>query len=172
MKSREFILTLLITLAVIGLRFLPHPVNFSGTLALMIYAGRSGRNQRLLWILTPLLVLASDYFLGMYDGISMVYAAYAFCLISGMLIARGRFISFFFSGLISSAVFFVLSNYGVWNFTSLYPHDQMGLLQCYVMALPFFHNTVVSTMGGLAFMLGLRALVLRRSVEGLQAEKV
>jgi len=165
MKSevKETILAIILAVAVVAMRFLPHPVNFSGTLALMIYVGHVGRRQKILWALAPLMILGSDYLLGFYDGISMVYAGYAFALLAGVLISRGRFVSFLFSGLLSSAVFFGLSNYGVWSFTNMYAHDQMGLVQCFVMALPFFHYTVISTVGGLAVMLALRTLVMRKS---------
>ena len=49
-------------------------------------------------------------------------------------------------GLLSSTVFFVLTNFGVWAFGdgSVYPHTASGLADCYARAIPYFRNTLVS----------------------------
>ena len=50
------------------------------------------------------------------------------------------------AGLLSSTLFFVLTNFGVWAFGNgtIYPHTASGLVECYVMALPFFRNSLIS----------------------------
>lgn len=45
-----------------------------------------------------------------------------------------------------SAVFFLVSNFGVWASSSLYPLTKEGLLTCYFMALPFYAKNLVSTL--------------------------
>ena len=42
-------------------------------------------------------------------------------------------------------LFFIISNFGVWLTGSLYQQSLEGLIQCYIMALPFFTNTLLST---------------------------
>ncbi len=153
MKSITPILALIFTCLVVGLRFLPHPVNFSPTLALMIYLGFVGRENRWLWLVGPLMIFASDLALGLYDGISFVYLSYALSLAAGFIIGRGRAVQFGLAAVYSSVIFFTLSNLGVWQFTKMYPHDQAGLVQCFVMALPFFHNTLFSTLAGVTVMI-------------------
>lgn len=37
------------------------------------------------------------------------------------------------------------SNFGVWVFSEYYTKDLEGLFQCYVLAIPFFTNTIIST---------------------------
>ena len=37
------------------------------------------------------------------------------------------------------------TNFGVWVFSEFYTKDLEGLLQCYVLAIPFFTNTIIST---------------------------
>ncbi len=157
--NRDALLAILLILVVVGFRFLPHPANFSPTLALLIYVGFVGRSSRALWLIGPALILVSDLLIGTYDGISMVYLSYAICLAVGAIISRARVAPLFLAGLSGSVLFFALSNFGVWQFTNLYPHDQLGLVQCYVMALPFFHYTVFSTVGGLAAMFAARTAV-------------
>lgn len=47
------------------------------------------------------------------------------------------------AALISSLVFFTVTNFGVWAFDSLYPKTLPGLVACYVAAIPFFRNTLL-----------------------------
>jgi hypothetical protein len=57
--------------------------------------------------------------------------------------------------------FFVLSNYAVWAGSDMYPHTLAGLGQCFIAAIPFYRNDLVSTalVAGLAF--GVPVLVRR-----------
>ena len=47
------------------------------------------------------------------------------------------------ASLISSTVFFIVTNLGVWLVGGLYPHTLPGLENCYILALPFFRNTLM-----------------------------
>lgn len=55
---------------------------------------------------------------------------------------------------LASFVFFLVSNFGVWLYW--YPHTIDGLLKCYLLALPFYRNTLI---GDLVF--GWGYLVVR-----------
>jgi hypothetical protein len=46
------------------------------------------------------------------------------------------------AALASSILFFLVSNFGTWLMSGMYPHDSAGLTACYVAAIPFFQNTV------------------------------
>ena len=48
-------------------------------------------------------------------------------------------------GLFSSTKFFIISNFGVWVGSSFYEQNLQGLINCYIMAIPFFTNTLIST---------------------------
>jgi hypothetical protein len=49
------------------------------------------------------------------------------------------------TALISSMLFFLVSNFGAWLQPELkYPQTLAGLIQCYTMALPFFKGTIIS----------------------------
>jgi hypothetical protein len=39
-------------------------------------------------------------------------------------------------------VFFLATNFAVWAFSPMYEKTLEGLVLCYTMAIPFFHNTV------------------------------
>lgn len=47
--------------------------------------------------------------------------------------------------LISSIWFFMVSNFGVWLLSNMYPKDIQGLLICYINALPFLGNSLISS---------------------------
>ncbi len=42
-----------------------------------------------------------------------------------------------------SILFFILTNFAVWTFSQWYPHNIQGLIECYMMAVPFFKNTLL-----------------------------
>jgi hypothetical protein len=70
--------------------------------------------------------------------------------------------------LTSATSFFVLSNFVVWMGT-MYSHSIQGLAMCYVNALPFYRNDLVSTglVAGVVF--GVPALAARFEREQLTA---
>ena len=47
---------------------------------------------------------------------------------------------------IGALTFFIISNFGVWISGTYYDISAQGLLNCYIMAIPFFTNTLLSTM--------------------------
>ena len=50
------------------------------------------------------------------------------------------------AGLVSSLGYCVLTNFGVWAFGdgTVYPHTAAGLIDCYVQAISYFRNTLIS----------------------------
>ena len=40
---------------------------------------------------------------------------------------------------------FIITNFGVWQATDIYEKSPEGLLTCYIAAIPFFANTILST---------------------------
>jgi len=65
------------------------------------------------------------------------------------------------SGLMCSFLFFVVTNFAVWWFGSMYPHDFSGLSQCYVQAIPFFRYTLMGDMFFAPLFLGSYAVSLQ-----------
>jgi hypothetical protein len=44
--------------------------------------------------------------------------------------------------LVTSSIFFLISNFGVWATQGMYPMTASGLVECYVAAIPFFGNQI------------------------------
>jgi len=58
----------------------------------------------------------------------------------------------------SAVLFFILTNFGVWALGTLYPKTLIGLSECYAVAIPFFHNTLLSDLVYSALLFGGLAL--------------
>ncbi len=130
-------------------RLIPHPVNFAPILAIALFGGTYLNKKTALWV--PLSALfISDLFLGTYSPVLMLFV-YASTLASGVLglwLRKHKNIANIAgTSLLSALVFYLLSNFGVWvRPHSGYPHNWAGLIECYVMALPFLKNTVASNL--------------------------
>ena len=141
------ILLLIIGVATL-MRFLPHPPNFTPVLAIGLFAGASIRHPLLSLIIPLFVMLISDYFIGFHGLLGWVYGSIALSIFIGRFFnMNALFSSTLFSSLSSSALFFIITNFGVWvHSTQLYPKTVNGLVQCYVAAIPFFTNTLLSTL--------------------------
>jgi len=71
------------------------------------------------------------------------------------------------ASLVGSVSFFVVSNFAVWAVWNMYPKTLGGLGACYVAAVPFFRNAVVSDLLFAAAFFGIGYLVSHRQEEGV-----
>ncbi len=126
-------------------RLMPHAPNFTPFAASALFAAAVFRT-RMLSLAVPLLALTlSDSILGFDEWrvMSVVYAATA--LPALMILSLRRVpspVALLAIAASSSVVFFISTNFAVWAFGTIYPHDFAGLATCYVAALPFFQNTL------------------------------
>jgi hypothetical protein len=135
---------LLIVLGVIA-RLIPHPWNFTPIGALGLFAGANCRPQ-VAWLVPLCALFVADLIVGFYSPISMLFVYVGFLcgpLIGRFIIAPKRSVGRIGSAVIvSSTVFFVLSNLGVW-LSGYYPLTLAGLVECYVLAIPFYGAILV-----------------------------
>jgi hypothetical protein len=144
--SQDLLLVAFIIGFDVAARLLPHMPNLAPVAASALFAGTVLR-RRSLAPLVPLAALAiSDSVLG-FDGWQLTALTYAASLVPAilpMLSARLRAPGMFAPLMLAcSLVFFVVSNFGVWVFSGMYPLTVDGLLACYVAALPFLQHTIV-----------------------------
>tara|TARA_Y100000590_G_scaffold409771_1_gene502242 strand:+ start:972 stop:1472 length:501 start_codon:yes stop_codon:yes gene_type:complete len=137
-------LIIILTLFSVFARLIPHPPNFTPILAIALFAGMSFKNKYFFCI--PLLaMLISDYFLGYHSSIIWVYISILLIFYLGHLFKQKyTFKNIFILSLTSSLIFFLITNFAVWVIG--YPKSISGFIACYIAALPFFHNTLFSTM--------------------------
>lgn len=142
------IIAALIILTEIGFRFLPHPPNFT-PIASVALLGGFFLSLRTALILPLVAIAISDLFLGTYHLPVMVavYVSFLTTVFLGFILKKHKknlllLVGSFFS----SILFFVVTNFSVWAFTSLYEKTFPGLIRCYIMAVPFFKNTLLSNL--------------------------
>ena len=86
-----------------------------------------------------------DVFLGFHSLMFFTYVALAIAVLIGLCVKHFKFTEILYSGLASSVCFFVITNFGAWLTHGMYAKNFSGLMQSYVMAIPFFQNTLIST---------------------------
>ena len=143
-KQALLIYALIVFLA--AMRLLPHPVNFAPIGALGLFSGAMLQN-RYAWAIPVIALLLGDIIIGFYEPLVMlsVYGSFIICAVLGryVLAENSRPVRLFGSAIACSAIFFVLSNLAVWGSGVLYERTANGLLECFLMAIPFFQNTLL-----------------------------
>ena len=164
------LLTLLSAIvAAAALRLVPHPPNFTpiGAMALFsgAYLGRRGPA-----FAAPLgALLLSDAILGFYPGMAFQYGSVTLIVLLGWLaLSKVSVLRLGAAALASSILFFLVTNFGTWLISGMYPLTVRGLAACYVAAIPFFQNTVAGDLFYSALLFGGFAL-LERAVPAVRA---
>ena len=150
LKKEIFPISLILILALA--RLIPHPPNFTPIIAVAIMSGYFFKNINLSFLTLIIAMLVSDLFIGFYENVIFVYASlllitFVFYRISKKINFKNLFI-YSFAG---SLIFFIVSNFGVWVLGSpgvydiAYEKNLNGLVECYILAIPFFGNTFLST---------------------------
>ncbi|MBA2635847.1 MAG: hypothetical protein H0U83_04030 [Sphingomonas sp.] len=143
-------------------RLVPHPPNFSPIAAMALFSGAYLPRRALAFAAPLAALLLSDLVLGFYAGMNFVYFAVALTVVIGWAISRRRTpLRIGAAAIAGSVLFYVLTNFGTWLFSGLYPRTLDGLIACYVAAIPFFQNTVAGDLVFSALLFGGFALAER-----------
>ena len=148
----SYILPVVIILALSLTRLIPHPWNFSPMLAVGVFSGFYFRQLYLSLFIVIFSMFIGDLFLGFHSTMFFTYISLVVAVLIGLYIKRFNFTEILFSGLASSFGFFIITNFGAWLTLEMYEKNLAGLFQSYVMAIPFFHNTLISTLLYLAIL--------------------
>lgn len=153
---RFSVITLMIVLAGLS-RLLPHPPNFAPIGGMALF-GAAYFSRRYWAFIIPIatmwisdLILNNvvygqyfDHFVWFYSGSIFTYGAFAIIVLMGLKTLKNvKPANLFVSVIASSIIFFIVSNFGVWLSSGMYPHSFEGLMVCYSAAIPFFHNTLL-----------------------------
>ena len=136
MINKNVFLISLIFFAILS-RFLPHPPNFTPIAAIALLSSKGFNNRWVVFLIPIVSLFISDLFIGLHATIPFVYISFILIALLGLYIKKINIVSV----LLSSTIFFLVSNFGVWLL--YYPISIEGLVQCYTLALPFFFNTVL-----------------------------
>ncbi len=140
MKYLNVFIGIFFTLALT--RFIPHPPNFTSLIALGFYVpALLGRKYLPALILSLIL---TDLIIGLHKTILFTWGSVLFIgLLSNYF--RDNMISRILGSLIGATIFFIVTNFGVWSF-GMYGYTFNGFLMCYILALPFFGYSLISTL--------------------------
>ena len=144
MKKEIFPITLVLILALS--RLIPHPPNFTPIIAVAIMRAYFFKNVYFSLAVLLISMFISDIFIGFYNNMLLIY--FTISLISFTFFQFAKILNsknLLFFSLAGSVIFFVISNFGVWLFGDLYEKNLNGLIYCYTLAIPFFVNTILST---------------------------
>jgi hypothetical protein len=134
-------------------RLIPHPPNFTPIIAVAIMSSYFFKNIYLSCATLLISMLLADAFIGFYSNMFFVYFSLLLILfIFHRISEKMNFKNLFICGFIASLIFFIISNFGVWVLGSPgvldlpYEKNLNGLVECYILAIPFFGNTFLSTL--------------------------
>jgi hypothetical protein len=153
---RNLVLVLLI-LAVVFSRLVPHMPNFSPFAAVGLFGVAHFQKKWQAFFIPLASIWLSDliinnfiygyYFQNLvlfYKGFYWQYGCYFLIMISGLLLLRTVTIKkVFCASLLSSGLFFIITNFGCWLGNRFYTQDLSGLLLCYTVGLPFLKGTLL-----------------------------
>jgi len=164
-------------------RVVPHPWNFSPVEAIALFGGAYFAS-RALAIAVPLaaMLVADAVLAGMHGGAYATYFGSASFWLVYACIALSSVLGFGLRGkvngvrvlgysLAGSVLFFLVTNFGAWIGSSMYPQNAAGLLAAYIAGIPFFQGTLMGTLFFSALLFGGFSL-LRRRVPALRAQTV
>lgn len=159
MNKKEILLLIGIIGTLVISRLMPHAPNFTSSLAGFIFAGAILRKSYF-----AIFILIGYYICDLLIN-NLIYpdlhSGFAWTSQSFLWIYSSFLISFLISkyltkqlespfqllsaGIITTIIFFILSNFGVWTEGLMYSKDFSGLITCYIAALPFALNELAAS---------------------------
>lgn len=152
---------LLIIFFAVILRLIPHLPNFAPIAAMALFGGVY-LNRKYALIMPFLAMFISDIFLGFHSTMIFVYGSFLITGFIGLYLRPHKTLpNVITATLISSLLFFLITNLGVWLVSGLYPKSFAGLIQSYFFAIPFFRNTLLGDLFYVGLFFGSYELALR-----------
>lgn len=142
-------------------RLLDHPMNFTPMGAIALFAGALIPNRILAFAIPLAALLITDSMLGFYGWEMLLpYAGFLLTIVLGRLLSNNQHILRVGGmSLLSSTLFYVLTNFALFYPETLYPHTTQGIIQSYVAAIPFFQNGIAGDLFFNALLFGSYYLI-------------
>ncbi len=138
---KNLISPILVILVAVLMRLLPHLPNFTPIAAMALFGGVY-LNKKYAFFIPLAAMFVSDIFLGFHPAMPYVYGSFVLAGIIGLWLKNHKSAkNVICASLISSILFFLITNFGVWA-AGWYPKNLSGLFESYIMGIPFFKNTV------------------------------
>jgi hypothetical protein len=152
--AKNLVNPLVIIVFAVVLRLLPHPPNIAPIAAMALFGG-TYLNKKYALIVPLVAMFISDLFLGFYPAMPYIYGSFLLTGFIGIWLRKHKsFSTIILASLVSSTLFFLITNFGFFLSNDLYPKTFAGQMEAYVMALPFFRNTLLGDLGFVALFFG------------------
>lgn len=143
---KQLLAVIFIMLSVI-LRIGPHIPNFSPITASALFGGVY-LSKKLALIIPLVAMIISDYLLYpeymFHSTTPFVWGSFLISGLIGIWLKKRKKPFYILGGsLLASLQFFLITNFGVWATTNMYPHNLAGLIQSYIMGIPFYKGTLL-----------------------------
>lgn len=159
--KNKFNLAILAIVAAGIIRLLPHPYNLTPIGGMALAGGAYLGRQYLAFVIPFVTLFVTDIILNntvnrvffteaeglviFSDYMLFSYLAFGLTVMLGLIIGTKNKSKLVIGGaLVSSIIFFLITNFGTFLTEAIYPKTGSGLLTCYAAAIPFFWNTLVS----------------------------
>lgn len=166
----------IIILFAVVLRLIPHPANVAPIAALALFGGVY-LDKKIAFIIPLAAMIVSDLFLGFHASMAAVYGSFFITVGIGLWVRQHKTVfSIIGASVLSSVIFFILTNFNYWYVDALYPKTLGGLVMSYTNALPFFRNTIIGDLFYTGIFFGayelLTAYIFVRVLSRTQKSKV
>ena len=146
MKSNKYILILsLVIVAAFSNILLTNIPNFSPIASVALFSGFYLSDKKLALLIPITCMFISDYFIGFHSLMWAVYLSFALTVVMGIKMKTSSSKSVIINSVLSSLVFFLITNFAVWSTGGFYSSDLSGLGLCLSMGIPFFKYTLLSS---------------------------
>ena len=140
--KKSIAISLGIFLSLAASRVIPHPPNFTSLIALSFYVPVF---LGLRFIPALLISFAiTDLVIGYHSGTHWTWGS---VLLIGLISVyfTNNFLLRMSGALVGALIFFIVTNFGVWA-GGMYGYTLAGFITCYVLAIPFFTYSLISTL--------------------------
>ena len=149
-KKQTALVIVFISIGVFS-RIIPHFENFTAIYAIALFSGTFLNNKQLACFLPISIMMCSDLILGFSPSLPTYISFIAIVFLGFLLKKHHKIEHIIFGGISASILFFLITNFFVWINSSpsegifYCPKTLTGLIKCYIQAIPFFWNTLFST---------------------------
>ena len=152
-------------------RLIPHPHNFTPIGAMALFGGAYFSRKYLVFLVPIVSMWLSDlvinnvyypyFFPEYYNGFVWVgnlwvYASFILIGLIGIyFLQKVNLKNLVGASLIASILFFLLTNFGAWAASPLYPKTGAGLISAFAAGVPFFRNTLLGDLAYCTILFGV-----------------
>lgn len=152
---RFWFLTFLVFVAA-AVRLIPHPPNFAPIAAIALFGGAYFNKKSFAFAVPLAAMFLTDAIIGFHSSMWIVYVSFAVIVLIGMVLLKKVSVkNVIASSVTASLSFFIITNFGVWAFGTMYPKNIAGLIECYIAAIPFIQNTLIGDLFYSGIMFGI-----------------